>query len=168
MWLDIKGAVVADTVYDDGKLVAKDTSFTFPAISLMTADLNAMGTMTVPIVGLLENMELTITKIGEDKGLGILSKLDKHTLEFRWVQNVVTADGSSKVEGCKAFVRSFPPTSLPGIGVEIGSASENELTYSVNRVQIFVGGYEYLLVDRLSQILRVDGNDYMSEISKLL
>ena len=65
-------------------------------------------------------------------------------------------------------MRTFPPTSIPGIGVEIGAASENELTYSVNRVQIFVGGYEYLLVDRLNQILRIDGVDYMSEISKLL
>jgi hypothetical protein len=168
MWLDIKGAVTADTVYDGGVLVARDTSFTLPAISLMTADLNAMGTMTVPIVGLIENMELTLTKIGEDKGLGRLSKLAKHNLEFRWIQNVVTADGTTKAEGCKAFVRTFPPTSLPGIGAEIGAASENELTYSVNRMQIIVGGYEYLLVDRLSQKLRIDGTDYMSEINKLL
>lgn len=128
----------------------------------------AMGTMTVPIVGLLENMELSITKIGEDKGLGKMSKLDKHSFEFRWVQNVVKADGSTSPEGCKAFVRTFPPTALPGIGAEIGSASENELTYTANRVQIFVGGYEYLLVDRLSQILRIDGKDYMSDINKLL
>ena len=115
MWLDLKGAVVADTVYDSGVLTAKDTSFTLPAISQMTADLNAMGTMTVPIVGLLENMELSITKIGEDKGLGKMSKLDKHSFEFRWVQNVVKADGSTSPEGCKAFVRTFPPTALPGI-----------------------------------------------------
>lgn len=168
MWLDLKGAVVADTVYDSGVLTAKDTSFTLPAISQMTADLNAMGTMTVPIVGLLENMELSITKIGEDKGLGKMSKLDKHSFEFRWVQNVVKADGSTSPEGCKAFVRTFQPTALPGIGAEIGSASENELTYTANRVQIFVGGYEYLLVDRLSQILRIDGKDYMSDINKLL
>ena len=96
------------------------------------------------------------------------TKLDKHSFEFRWVQNVVKADGSTSPEGCKAFVRTFPPTALPGIGAEIGSASENELTYTANRVQIFVGGYEYLLVDRLSQILRIDGKDYMSDINKLL
>lgn len=168
MWLDLKGAVVADTVYETGVLVAKDTSFTLPSISSMTADLNAMGTMTVPIVGLLENLELSITKIGEDKGLGRMSKLEKKNFEFRWVQNVVKGDGSTSAEGCKAFVRTFPPTALPGIGVEIGAASENEITYSVNRVQIFVGGYEYLIVDRLSQILRVDGVDYMNDISKLL
>ena len=168
MWIDLKGAVVADTVYESGELVAKDVGYTLPAISQMTADMNAMGTMTVPIVGLIENMELAITKIGEDRGLGKMSKLEKKNFEFRWVQNVVKGDGTTSAEGCKAFVRTFPPTSIPGIGVEIGAASENELTYSVNRVQIFVGGYEYLLVDRLNQILRIDGVDYMSEISKLL
>lgn len=114
MWLDLKGAVVADTVYDSGVLTAKDTSFTLPAISQMTADLNAMGTMTVPIVGLLENMELSITKIGEDKGLGKMSKLDKHSFEFRWVQNVVKADGSTYRRAARLFVRTFPPTAIPG------------------------------------------------------
>ena len=29
-WVDIKGPVVADTVYSDNVLVAKDTSFTLP------------------------------------------------------------------------------------------------------------------------------------------
>ena len=164
MWLDLKGAVVADTVYETGVLVAKDTSFTLPSISSMTADLNAMGTMTVPIVGLLENLELAITKIGEDKGLGRMSKLEKRNFEFRWVQNVVKGDGTTSAEGCKAFVRTFPPTALPGIGVEVGAASENGLTIPAD----FVGGYEYLIVDRLSQILRVDGVDYMKDINKLL
>ena len=167
-WLDIKGPVVADTVYADNTLVAKDVAFTLPGLEFMTADVMAMGNMTVPLVGLLENMELTITKIGVDMGLSRLGRLEKQNLEFRWVQNVVKSDGTQGTEGCKAFVRTFPPTALPGIGAEIGSASENELTYTANRVQIFVGGYEYLLVDRLSQILRVNGKDYMSAINNLL
>ena len=31
-WLDIKGPVVADTVYADSTLVAKDVAFTLPGI----------------------------------------------------------------------------------------------------------------------------------------
>ena len=34
-WLDIKGPVVADTVYADNTLVAKDVSFTLPGLSLI-------------------------------------------------------------------------------------------------------------------------------------
>ena len=164
---EIKSAVVADSVYADKVLVARDTAFTLPGLEFMTADVQAMGNMTVPLIGLLENMELSITKIGIDKGLSRMNRLEKQNFEFRWVQNVVKSDGSMKSEGCKAFVRTMPG-SLPGIGVEIGSPSENENTYNVTRCQIYAGGEEILLVDRLSQILRIDGKDYMAQIRNLL
>lgn len=164
---DIKSAVVADSVYADKVLVARDTAFTLPGLEFMTADVQAMGNMTVPLIGLLENMQLSITKIGVDKGLSRMNRLEKQNFEFRWVQNVVKSDGSMKAEGCKAFVRTMPGA-LPEIGVEIGSPSENENTYNVTRLQIYAGGEEILLVDRLSQILRIDGKDYMAQIRNLL
>ena len=166
-WLDIKGPVVADTVYSDNKLVAKDTSFTLPGLEFMSADVQAMGNMTVPLIGLLENMEMSITKIGIDNGLGRMNRLEKQNFEFRWVQNVVKSDGSTAVEGCKAFVRTMPG-SVPEIGVEVGSASEHENTYNVTRMQIYANGVEIICVDRLSQILRINGEDYMSKITNLL
>ena len=166
-WMDLKGPVVADTVYSDNTLVAKDVSFTLPGLEFMTADVMAMGNMTVPLVGLLENMELTITKIGVDMGLSRLGRLEKQNLEFRWVQNVVKSDGSQGTEGCKAFVRVMP-AELPELGVELGSATEAEGTYTVTRMQIYANGAEYMCVDRLSQILRVNGKDYMSQINNLL
>lgn len=166
-WQDIKGPVLADTVYADKQLVAKDVAFTLPGLEFMTADVQAMGNMTVPLIGLLENMELTITKIGLDKGLSRMNRLEKQNLEFRWVQNIVKSDGATSVEGCKAFVRTMPG-SFPETGVEIGSAPEHENTYNVTRMQIYANGVEILLVDRLSQILRVNGKDYMSKINNLL
>ena len=42
------------------------------------------------------------------------------------------------------------------------------MTYNVTRLQIYVNGREYLTVDRLAGILRVDGKDYMSKINSLL
>lgn len=166
-WQDIKGPVVADTVYSSNQLVARDVAFTLPGIEFLTADVQAMGNMTVPLVGLLENMEISITKVGLDDGLRKLNKLEKQNLEFRWVQNVVKSDGTQTVEGCKAFVRTLP-AATPEIGVEVGSAPEEEMTYNVTRLQIYVNGREFLTVDRLAGILRVDGKDYMSKINSLL
>lgn len=166
-WLDIKGPVVADTVYSDKMLVAKDTSFTLPGISFLTADVQAMGTMTVPLIGLLENMELTVTKIGVDEGLSRLNRLEKQNLEFRWIQSVISSDGSQSTEGCKAFVRTLP-SNIPEIGVEVGSATEIETTYNVTRLQIYANGVEILCVDRLNQVLRVNGKDYYKSINSLL
>lgn len=166
-WLDLKGPIVADTVYDDGQLVARDVSYTIPGLELVTADLQAMGTISVPLVGLFNNMELAITKIGVDLGLRRMNRLEKHNLEFRWVQNILKSDGAQTTEGCKAFIRSFP-SALPEIGVEIGSSTEAELIHIVSRMQIYIGGEEYICVDRLSQILRISGKDYMSSIRNLL
>ena len=166
-WQDIKGPVVADTVYSDNVLVAKDTAFTLPGLEFLTATVQAMGNMDVPLIGLLENMELAITKIGVDKGLSRMNRLEKQNFEFRWVQNVVKSDGSTAVEGCKAFVRTMPG-SFPEIGVEVGNASEQENTYNVTRMQIYANGEEVVLVDRLNQILRINGKDYMSKIASLL
>lgn len=166
-WIDLKGAVVADTVYSDNTLVAKDVSFTLPSIAFQSAAVQAMGSMDVPIVGLLENMELSINKVGMDTGLSRMSRLEKQNFEFRWVQNVTKSDGTQAVEGCKAFVRTMPG-SLPEIGVEVGNALELEGTYNVTRMQIYIGGTEFLCVDRLSQILRVNGKDYYGKIGNLL
>ena len=166
-WLDIKGPVVADTVYADSTLVAKDVAFTLPRIEFITADVQAMGNMTVPLIGLLENMELSITKIGVDNGLRRMNRLKKQSFEFRWVQNVVKSDGSTATEGCKAFVRTMPG-SFPELGVEVGSATEAENTYNVTRLQIYANGVEICCVDRLAQILRINGKDYMSQINNLL
>lgn len=166
-FLDITGPVIADTVYAGGELVAKDVAFTLPGLAFLTADVQAMGNMSVPLVGLLENMELAITKIGVDKGLGKMNRLEKQNLEFRWVQNIVKADGSSGPQGCKAFVRTLPG-SFPELGVEVGSATEAENTYNATRMEIFVNGEEIVCVDRLNGILRVYGKDYYGAIANLL
>lgn len=68
-FVNVTGPVVAETVYANNKLVAKDVELTLPAVTPTTADVQAMGTMSIPIPQLLENMELSITKIGTDLGL---------------------------------------------------------------------------------------------------
>ena len=166
-WLDLKGPILADTVYVDGKLVAKDVTVTLPGVTPVTADFRAMGTMTMPILGQIEAMEAAITKIGVDLGLRTLVKLESKTIEFRWAQDVKTSDGSTKTEGCKAFIRAMPKT-IPGLSVDPGSASENELTFAVSRYQLFVDGAEFWLIDQLNQILRVGGKDYYKQIRSLL
>lgn len=166
-WVDKRSAITADTVYADGQLVANNVSFTLPAIALLTAEVQAMGTMSVPVTGLLEHMEASVTKIGIDRGLARLCRMGKQKLEFRWTQDVVKADGSVEVEGCKAFITALP-ASVPSLGIEVGSVSEGEITFGVTRVQIFVNGAELLLVDRLAQIIKIDGTDYTGNINSLL
>ena len=167
MWLDKVGTVLADTVYKNGVLVAKDVTIEMPSVNFLTADFRAMGTMTMPVPGQIEAMEATVTKIGTDLGLRDMVMLESETLEYRWAQDVKTNDGTSKVVGCKAFLRSVPK-GIPGISIDPGNISESSIAYAVSRYQLFVDGEEYWLVDQLNDILRIGGKDYRKDINSLL
>ena len=108
-----------------------------------------------------------ITKIGIDLGLRNMMKLESKTIEIRWAQDVKQADGSTKTEGCKAFLRCVSK-GIPGLSVDPGNTSENEATFAVSRYQLYVGGAEYWLIDQLNTILRVGGVDYAKDIRSLL
>ena len=163
-----RGAIEASTSYCDNKLVACDATFTLPEITFATADIQAMGTMSLPLLGLIEDMETSITKVGIDKNMTKLSTPGVHNIEHRWVQDVIQSDGSVKQEGCKVFLRVLPKTLAPGAGLEIGSSSENDLTFAVTRMKLVVAGEEILLVDRFAHILKVNGKDYYKKFNKYL
>ena len=108
-----------------------------------------------------------VKKIGIDLGLRNMMKLESKTIEIRWAQDVKQADGSTKTEGCKAFLRCVSK-GIPGLSVDPGNTSENEATFAVSRYQLYVGGAEYWLIDQLNTILRVGGVDYAKDIRSLL
>lgn len=165
--MDRHSAVTADVLLINKAKAAEDVSFELPGVALQTADVQAMGTLSLPLLGLLDDMTLKITKIGIDRGFAEMAKLEKMEMEFRWIQDKINEGGAVAHQGCKAFLNVIPQE-IPGVSVELGSASELELTYTVTRYQLFVNGVEILLIDRLNQILRINGKDYMSDIKKLL
>lgn len=167
MFLPIKGAVLASTVYKDGVLVAKDVTLALPSVTYRTAEHNAMGTLELPMLAQIEAMEASVTKKGYDEGLANLAAPEAANLEFRFVQDVIDADNVSKPEGCKAFMRVVPKT-LPGSDLEPGSVGDTQITFAVSRYQLFVGGVEVCLIDQLKGIQRIDGKDYAKSVNSLL
>ncbi len=167
MFVPINGPVVADTTYCDNKLVARDVAITLPEVTPMTADVQAMGTLTFPIWQLLEHMESAVTKIGVDLGFAALIKPDMKTIEHRWVQTVTDANGNTKNVGCKAFIKGIP-NKIPGIGLEIGSPIEGEILFATTRYILFVDGVEIFHIDKLAGICRIYGKDYAGDISSML
>lgn len=165
-FVNICGPVIGTTVYANNKLVARDTAITLPEVTPITADLAAMGTLSMPIWQMLEHMEASITKIGADMGLRELIKPDMKPLEFRWVQTVTGANGVTTNVGCKAFIKGIP-NKIPGIGITVGEASESECTIATTRYNLFVDGKEMFLIDRLAGIVRIAGKDY-TNINSLL
>ena len=152
------GPVVANTVYCDNVLVARDVAVTLPEITAMTVDIQAMGTMSVPVWPLIDNMETTINMIGVDSRLRRVIKPDMKPLEFRWVQTVTDANGKTKNVGCKAFIKG-QPNKIPGISLEVGSQSEGEVTIMTTRYNLLVDGKETLLIDRITGVCTIAGKE---------
>ena len=165
--MDKANAILADKVYCDNVLVAEDVAVNLPAVNFLTSEVKAMGSMDVVLVGLLEAMEASITKVGQDEGLARALTPEKHNYEFRYVQNVTKGDATSKPIGCKAFLTAVPK-GIPKTALEVGSNIESEISLAVSRYQLYVDGEELLCVDRLSQICRVRGVDYYSRIASML
>lgn len=166
-FLPIKGAVLANTCYKDGVLVAKDVTLTLPTVTYKTAEHNALGTVELPMLGQIEAMEAAVTKKGYDDGLAALAMPEAMNLEFRFVQDVIGSDNVAKPEGCKVFMRAVPKM-LPGSDLEPSAVGDTQITFAVTRYQMFVGGIEVCLIDQLNGIQRINGVDYAKSINSLL
>ena len=165
-FMNICGPITADTVYVNNKLAARDVAITLPEVTATAVDVQAMGTMSLPIWSMLDNMELAMTKIGIDMGLRDMITPDSQNYEARFVQTVTDANGNTKNVGCKAFIKGIA-NKIPGIAVTMGEASENETTITVTRYQLMVDGQEMFLIDRLAGICRIGGKDY-ANVNNLL
>lgn len=166
-WKDLQGAVLASTVYADGSLCARNATVTLPEISNTTVELQAGGTIELPITANVDAMEATITLGAPDTGFGALAEPKSHTVEVRWVQDAVDIEGNVRQVGYKAFLKAYAKT-IPGLSLELGSASENEMTLGVTRYQLYADGEEILCIDQLNNIYRVNGTDYAAQINQLL
>lgn len=162
------GPVEGISVYSDNEIVANDCNVTLPEITFATADVSAMGTMSLPLASVIEDMETSITKVGIDKNLVKITAPGSHSLEYRWVQDEIGTDGATKAVGCKAFMNVVPVTIHPGASLEIGSSAENDLTFKVTRYKLVVDGEVLILIDRLAHKLEVNGKDYTTSYNKYL
>lgn len=165
-WIDKPGAVAGCTMYRDNRLVARDATVTLPAVTFLTAELKAMGTVEVPLP-LIEAMELAVTRAGVDADTAALGKPGSADIEIRWVQSSTRADGTVRDVGCKAFIRGMSKT-VPGASLEVGSGPEAEHTFSVTRYRLVVDGKERLLVDQLADQLVVDGVNFAAALKSML
>lgn len=167
-FVNITGPILSNTVYHGGELVAKDCAVTLPNVEFMLAEIQAGGTIEIPVPQIINAMDLTITKIGADSKLARMSKADPVDLEIRWVHlETDPTNGSTRNIGCKAFLHCLPK-GIPEISLTPGEVSENEVTYSVTGYRMVVAGQEAWAIDKFANVLRIDGIDYFEDIQWML
>ena len=163
----MNGAIIADKVYRNGVLIGRDLPVTLPTVTHKTAEHTAMGTTNLPIPGLIDPMEPSITYKGYAKELALLCTPEAADFEIRFVQDKKSSDGSSIAVGCRAYMRAVP-TVLPGGELAMGEILEMEVPLGCTRYQLFVDGYEVCLIDQIKCIERINGKDYAQSINSLL
>lgn len=162
------GPTVNTSVYVGGERIAQEVPVKMPAVTPIMAEIKAMGTMSVPVYGLFEDMEGSVTLSGASYGLLKLTKPGTNELECRWVSQDMDANGAPKVTGYRAYFRYVSKIIMPELVPTPGEAGEIEIPFGVLRYQLFIDGDEAILVDRKNNQFVVDGVDYMAETNSLL
>lgn len=165
---NLKGAILATSVYCGGKQIGVNVTITLPEVTPETTEANAAGgTIELPVCSKIAAMESTVSKQGVDpEWLQTLSH-DPQELIANIVQQSVSPDGTSTTDHIKAFMR-VALKSIPGIEASYGEASENELPFSVFSYRLVINGRTYLHADPVNAIYKVNGKDYMSKITSML
>lgn len=151
-----KTSVVEGTsVYVGSTIVGNDLTITLPEVTAATVDVSGMmGTVSMPLLHRLEDMELAISKEGLDANSAILTSPGKKDITAKWAYDSIDSAGNVTVKGGKAIMSVVPKTISPGVDLEPGETSEGDLTFGVLVYRLYLDGKLVLHINRLSGILK--------------
>jgi P2 family phage contractile tail tube protein len=162
-----KAAIVATSVYIDGVLSADTAEITTPEIVHKTMEMEAMGTIEVPILGQLDSMKLGIKTAGNDPLMMKLGQPGSHTVVVNAVQQVVGVNGKNLVELIKVTASGFG-TKVPSRGYKTGEQSESEYEVSCTAYKESVDGIVIVDINKLAGKCQIMGKDFGMDIMSLL
>lgn len=145
-------------------------NITLPNIEQQTVELNGagiMGTISMPTTSQIGSMELSIAYRSVSKSVLRLHKPGNQNIEIRFVKDYMDRNGQMLPQGSKVFATGVYKTSEGGT-IENNGAIEGSVTYELLRYRVIVDGVEVILIDKLANIYRVDGVDYMKAINAAL
>lgn len=159
---------VGEKLFHNGKLISEDCEVTLPNIQPITESIQAMGTIDVPLLGLLQDMEFAIKLIGITKHYGEISTLaEKHTFDYRWVDINIGPDGSQTKVGKKAFLSGWLKSSgAPNL--KVSESTEVEASYSCTEYKLIDDGKVIFDFNRFAKKCIINGKNYYDDIEKCL
>ena len=163
--VDIPGVIEDVTVYTGGTLVARRETVTLPEVTRMTFTQKIPGGDQDFPTNLLEDMETSVTKNGLNENL--FKFVTEKNIEYRWVQTITDSAGTVKREGYKAFLTTMPITLQPGVSIEPGSATENDVTKKVLAYTLYRNGACILDINKVTGKQIVNGVNYSINESML-
>lgn len=170
-WIDVTGAITADSVYCDGILAARDAEIILPDVEWKTVTLPMMGDTDIPIWGVLGgNLEMEIKTNGRDYNTSLLSKPGTRKIDVVLVSDRFRADGTSYKLVYRIYLTALP-LNIPDVSATIGNAPESTIKYTLLRYHLDVyskgDGSENgctLLIDRTTGQVSVRDQTGLHEI----
>lgn len=167
--------VIDYSVYDRTSGVAKyveDTqTYKRPEIAMLSDEFSGagiMGAIDLPTPGAIDAMEGELGLNGSNDRAIALFTPEAHTIEVRWAKNVLdAATGKSVIQGNKEIIRMLPKTLDLG-EIEKNEANEGTLTYEILTYEYIVNGKSKIKIDKLNNVLIINGKDYSAELKKAL
>lgn len=162
----ISGSVIAHKLIADGAETYDNVSVQLPSIEKSTTEMKGagiMGTIDMPMTGQFNSMVFTINTRSINKNSVELIKPGPQRLEIRFLRDVMLPDGSMIPQGSKIFITGVNKKYDPG-KIETSATMDGSIEFEVLRYRQVIDGKETLLIDKLANIFKVNGIDYMSEI----
>lgn len=166
----ISGQILGTSVYvDDGAtLVAENVSVTLPEITFEQSQIEALGTMSLPVLSRLAgDLDVVVNFIGQDSGFVQCVKAGQRSFEVRWAQEIIEPDGQSAPHGYRVYFDGVF-NALPAFGTELGDAATSPLTFHCIRYKVVLDGETILNVDRVAGVLEISGEDVTKDLKNLL
>lgn len=167
---EFRGAVIASKLRDGNEQIGSHVGVDLPSIAFATQEYKGsglMGPLTLPSSGQIEHMEVKLNLRGSGEGRARLMQPGTHKLGLFFGEDSLSVQRGVIRVGCKIYMDAIF-VSADGGTVENGSPREGSITMAVTRYQEIVDGKEELLVDKLSNIYRINGVDHMADINSML
>jgi len=162
---------VYDKTSGKAKYVDDTTSYKRPDIEMLSDSFSGagiMGELDLPTLGQLAGMEGELGFNKTNEKMVALFTPEVHTIETRWVTNVVnTATGAVTPQSNKEIVKLMPKKISLG-EIENNNANESSMTYEILSYQYIIEGKTVIKIDKLNNVFIVNGIDYSKKIRDLL
>ena len=160
--IPLYGQIKGCTIYPapNGKPAANpaaiDCTITLPNITFETGTVQMMGSLTVPDQSRLGDLSMDLS----GKGL--------KEYAAKWVREVTDPNGAIRVVGFTCYFAGYV-TQVPQSAKNPGAESTGDYNVSLVRYQVVEDGNKiHFDIDRAAGKLIINGEDYRSEVDKLL
>ncbi|MCM0759608.1 phage major tail tube protein [Sporomusa sphaeroides DSM 2875] len=153
--------------YENGTNFVGLVDAELPKLEAMTETVKGAGIAgeyDSPVIGHYQSMELSLSwRTPTPKSLSLAAP-KVHQLDLRGaIQVHDAANGTYRAVPLRVTVNGIPKSTEPG-KLEVGSPTDSSNTLEVTYYKVWYDGKEYIEIDKLNFICKIDGVDYLAAV----